>query len=695
MFSARNTNDYVNGEVSKILEAKTKESLQNLASTQAGLIRAEFDTALNTARTMAYSFASMTDPKDKGNIPAERRRDAINNLLFNVLQKNELFNGTYTAWEPDALDGRDAEFRNRRETGTDGTGRFIPYWNRDQNGRIAMQPLVEYDSRDRHPNGVVKGGWYIGPMETGKESVLDPLPYIVQGKQVFLATLSVPIVVDGKFRGVAGTDFNLDFVQQVTAKVSKAVFDGRNEVVIISNMGLIVAHSAKPELIGQPISTFDASWQQDLALVQSGQAQVDMQEKTLRTFAPITMGRTGKPWSVLIQVPKDLVLADAYNLGVVLNGRAGSTVMWQIAVGLFVIVVAVGAMGMMAGCIAQPIRASVRFAEGIAAGDFNQTLDIRQEDEIGVLAGALRKMVADLQRMIHQRAADQQQGEAERRKAMFQLADDLEAQVMNVVDGVDGAARTMNGTAQGMTAIAAQTSEKASIVAAASEQANVNVQTVASATEELSASIREIGQRVNRSAEIAREAVSAAQQANGQVLGLTEAAVKIGAVVQLIQDIAAQTNLLALNATIEAARAGEAGKGFAVVAGEVKSLANQTAKATEEIAGQVSDMQRVTGETATGIKSVGSIIVQIDEIATNIAAAVEEQSAATLEIARNVQQAASGTKEVSANIAGVRKAATETGNSAGEVLGVSGQLAEEAGRLRGVVSAFLSKIRAA
>ncbi|WP_114393061.1 methyl-accepting chemotaxis protein [Oleisolibacter albus] len=696
VLSSRSNNQFVENAVSGIVERSATQSLQNLADAQAGDIQSEFEKALDAARAMADGFAALADPKNPGNLPVDRRRDGLNAVLLKVLEHNPRFNGTYSAWEPDALDAADAQFRGRRETGTDGTGRFLPYWNRDQNGRIAMQTLVEYDSRERHPNGVMKGGWYIGPQENGKESVLDPLPYIVQGKSVFLATLSVPVVIDGKFRGVAGADFNLDFVQKLAEDVSKAVYGGQNQVVIISNMGLVVAHSTKPDLIGQPLSKLAGSWQQDLGVVQSGKASIDTQTTPgqIRVFSPIPLGNTGKPWAVMIQVAQDVVLADSFKLSAALEDRAGTSLLWQIVVGIAVTAAAVGLMWLVAGGIARPIRASVRFAEGIATGRFDQTLDVQQSDEIGTLADALRKMMNDLKQMIDQRAKDQARAEAERRAGMLQLADQLEQQVMTVVERVDGVARTMNGTAQSMTATATQTSQQADVVATSSLNANQNVQTVAVATEELSSSIREIGQQVTRSATIARDAVGAAEQANSQVMSLTETANRIGAVVQLISDIAGQTNLLALNATIEAARAGEAGKGFAVVASEVKALANQTAKATEDISAQVSDMQRVAGDTAHVIKSVGSIIAQIDDISSNIAAAVEEQSAATTEIARNVQEAASGTQEVSSNIAGVRDAAAESGKSAEEVLSVSVQLAEESGRLRQAVDASLAKIRA-
>ncbi|WP_029010948.1 methyl-accepting chemotaxis protein, partial [Azospirillum halopraeferens] len=222
-----------------------------------------------------------------------------------------------------------------------------------------------------------------------------------------------------------------------------------------------------------------------------------------------------------------------------------------------------------------------------------------------------------------------------------------------------------------------------------------NVQTVAAASEELGSSITEISRRVSESARISRDAQGAAERTNTTVEGLATAAQRIGDVVSLIQNIAGQTNLLALNATIEAARAGEAGKGFAVVASEVKALANQTARATEDIAAQIAEIQAQTGGAVTAIRDIGKTISDVNEIAGTIAAAVEEQAAATQEIGRNVQQAACGTQEVSDNITGVSTAAREAGTAAAEVLSAANRLSQEAGTLRTEVDGFIARVRAA
>ncbi len=275
------------------------------------------------------------------------------------------------------------------------------------------------------------------------------------------------------------------------------------------------------------------------------------------------------------------------------------------------------------------------------------------------------------------------------------LADSLEASVKTVASQVSTSAIDMRGAAEDMTLKAEQTTQQATTVAAASEEASVNVQTVASAAEELNASVAEITRQVAASTKITNQAVDEARATNAQVEGLAKAAQKIGEVVKLISDIAGQTNLLALNATIEAARAGEAGKGFAVVASEVKNLANQTAKATEDIISQVTAIQAETQGAVEAIQRIGNTISTINEISTAIASAVEEQGAATREIARNVQEASAGTSEVSSNILHVTETAKQTGATAKQMQDNSNALVQHSDTLRGEVDGFLTSIRAA
>ena len=319
-------------------------------------------------------------------------------------------------------------------------------------------------------------------------------------------------------------------------------------------------------------------------------------------------------------------------------------------------------------------------------------------DEIGSMAKAVEILKDGLIESTRLRAAQEEQRAAaglERRDMMDALATKFETGVGTVVQAVGSAVGELRTTAQAMAATAEEATRQTATVAAASEEASQSAQAVAAAVEELNASIGEIAQQVNQSAKIAGAAVDQANSANSEVQGLALAAQKIGDVVKLISEIAAQTNLLALNATIEAARAGEAGRGFAVVASEVKALASQTSKATDEISAQIGAIQGATQSSVEAIQGITTTIGRVNEIASAIAAAVEEQGAATREIARNVAEAARGTGEVSENISGVNEAARETGVSATRVVDSAAALSRNGETLKIQVDSFLREVRAA
>jgi methyl-accepting chemotaxis protein len=349
--------------------------------------------------------------------------------------------------------------------------------------------------------------------------------------------------------------------------------------------------------------------------------------------------------------------------------------------------------------IARPITRITGVMGLLAEGDTTVTvIGLDRRDELGAMASAVEvfKLNAiDRQRLEAERIAVEREAAEAKAAAMAELAESFEVKVGHLVEVLSSAATELEATAQSMSATAAETGDQAALVTAAIGETASNVETVAAATEQLSASIQEIGRQVDQSAGIASRAVEDAKRTDATVQALSEGARKVGEVVGLIHQIAAQTNLLALNATIEAARAGEAGKGFAVVASEVKSLATQTARATEEITGQIGRMQDITAEAVAAIRAIGAVIGEISGIAAAVATSVEEQRNATADIARNIQDAARSTQEVSTSVASVQQAAAETGAAAADVLSAASGLSRNAEQLNGEVDAFLTGIRAA
>ena len=414
----------------------------------------------------------------------------------------------------------------------------------------------------------------------------------------------------------------------------------------------------------------------------------------------VEMGESADVISTGAAAMKTALLSDQTRMEQESNATITATerLILMLAIGGFVL----GAVWafMLARGISRPMIAMCKAMRELAGGNFDVVLPgLGRRDEIGEMASAVEEFkvqaIAKAERDAASLEAQNKAGAAARRNELIRFADEFETAVGSIVSNVSTSASQLEAAAGTLTRTAETTQSLSSQVADSSGQASSDMQSVAAATEELSASVNEIGRRVRESNDIAVAAVKQAEATDNRIGKLSKAAQEIGDVVKLITAIAEQTNLLALNATIEAARAGEAGRGFAVVAAEVKSLASQTAKATDEISSHISGMQGATQESVAAIKEIGGTIGKISEIASTIASAVEEQGSATQEIARSVQNVARGTQAASENVMQVNRGATETGSASEEVLNSARTLTSESTRLRQELDRFMANIRAA
>ncbi|CAM3210417.1 methyl-accepting chemotaxis protein [Asticcacaulis taihuensis] len=656
------------------LTSQTDALQADVAEKEANTVRNRLDQAATVADDIAASALAI---KSTG----LTERSAQDALLKSLLEKHPDILGTYTAWEPNALDGKDAQFAGT--PGHDASGRYVPYWNRGT-GSVIREILLDYDK----PGA---GDYYLRPKNEGRAVAMEPYVYPIAGKDVLMTSFTRPLTIDGQFVGIAGVDVDLGSLNTELGAIKP--FD-TGLVALISKGGLVVSYP-NAKAAGKAIKDFDAGTAEAAAKAIASNKTVKFDAKgpdgkPWRYLAsPIAAAGTADTWAVVVQVPV-----------ATLNAQVDHNNRFMLGISLLCILVSAALIFfVLYSLVGKPLNSLKGSFDRMAGGDHNADVpEARRIDEIGLIGKAVMAFREGLRTKAHAESeaeiARQAQSERERHEAMSALAAEFERSVGSIVQAVGEASGEMKTSAEALNAIASRTSGQTTSIASATEQAATNVRTVAAASEELSSSIHEITSKAQMSSTIAQQAVEQANLSDARIRDLEAAAGKVGEVVNLIQAIAQQTNLLALNATIEAARAGDAGKGFAVVATEVKTLAAQTAKATEDISSHIGTIQSATSGTVEAIQSIRATIDEMNQIAQAITINMEQQGAATADIARNVHEAAQGTDEVASHVHAMAEATQETGHASNLALDTASRLVEQSAQMREQITQFVAQVRA-
>ncbi|MDV6332741.1 methyl-accepting chemotaxis protein [Asticcacaulis sp. 201] len=655
------------------LNGQTDALQADVAEKEANTVRNHLDQAATVADDIAAAALAV-----RGAGSDERAMQ--DKLLKGILEKHPDILGTYTAWEPNALDGNDAAYVGK--PGHDASGRYVPYWNRGA-GQVVREALIDYDK----PGA---GDYYLRPKNEARAVAMEPYVYPVGGKDVLMTSFTRPLTIDGHFVGIAGVDVDLG---TLNAQLGAIKPFNTGLVALVSKTGLAVSYP-NAKALGKPLKDIDPGAADAAAKAISSNTVVKFDAKgpdgkPWRYLAsPIAAAGTQDTWAVVVQVPVATLTAQVDH-----NNR------FMLGISLLCILVAAALVFfVLYSLVGKPLNSLKSSFDRMAGGDHNADVpEARRIDEIGLIGKAVMAFREGLRDRAHAESEAEIQrqllSERERQDAMSRLASEFERAVGSIVSEVSLASGEMKTSAEALNAIASRTSGQTTSIASATEQAAANVRTVAAASEELSSSIQEITSKAQMSSTIALQAVEQANLSDARIKDLEAAAGKVGEVVSLIQAIAQQTNLLALNATIEAARAGDAGKGFAVVATEVKTLAAQTAKATEDISSHIGTIQSATAGTIDAIGAIRATIDEMNQIAQAITGNMEQQGAATTDIARNVHEAAKGTDEVASHVYAMAEATQETGRASTVALDTASRLVEQSSHMQEQIARFVSQVR--
>jgi len=630
---------------SKQSTSLAEQTIIDAAVNTADIVQLYLETALDEVRAAAQ-IASHLDE-----YPPDERRKELNFILESLTKENPGYVGVWAAFEPDALDGRDAHYVNT--PGSDATGRYVSYYSM-VNNQLTLEPLIGYSTED----------YYNVSLKSGKEGLIEPYFYPIGGKQVLITTLTVPIKLKGRIVGVAGIDLELTTIQGMAERVKPL---GTGVVGIFSKQGIIVAHpdpsragkqmrDTEADMVGEYLPTLvDAvTNSKDLSSTFFSPA---LKSSFNLAVHPRKIGGSDTPWAVAILVPSVTIMTPIYRM-----------VKFLIAFGVVTLAILTIVILFISHSITSPLKSMEKVFTVIGEGDFTPTLDTARKDEIGNISRSFNTTLDKIRKLIvsiKNQTASLVSVSEELSSVSRQLASGAE-ETVSQSHTVASTAEEMSVNINAMASGAEQASVNANEVAGAAELMSTNVNTVAAAAEEMSASISQIATNAGEARKVAVAATEKSKDATGVMSKLGAAAKEIGQVTNVIKNIADKTNLLALNATIEAASAGEAGKGFAVVAGEIKELANQSAQSADDIARRIEGIQQGTGNAVNVINDVSDIIVKINQSVEAIAGHVEQQTKASNEIASNIAQANTGSKRVANAIGEVAKGANDVSRNAGE-----------------------------
>lgn len=610
---------FITSSATESAEKEAQKMAVEMGYRYGSAIKADLDLAVGVARSLADTMAAL---KEGGEVPS---RDQANAIIKNIMNNNPDFYGVWAAWEPNAFDGKDADFKDK--PGSDPSGLYQPYWHKSG---IDIKLDVTGMQAENDP----VGAWYWAPFKSGKEFINEPTVFNYDGKDIMLAGICVPIKVNGKVLGVAGVDFSMEKFVNLIGSI-KPYDTGYG--FFISNGGLFVSHP-KAERVGKNVTGLtDMKYSNEVIdSIKTGKVFSEKRKSSVSgddsiiVYTPVSIGRSESPWSFAISIPLGKVLESARHIRNI-----------SILIGFFAIALLFSVVYFISELvISRPINKVVESLKDIAQGegDLTKRMKVVSEDEIGSLAEWFNKFMERLHDLIKQ-AVSTSKTVGESSSGLLVISDEM----------IKSTSRTTEKTEK-VSSAAGEMSMNISSLAAAMEEASSNINMVAAATEEMTSTINEIARNSEHARGISERAMSQTREASSKMNRLGAAAIDIGKVTETINDISSQTDLLALNATIEAARAGEAGKGFAVVAGEIKELSRQTADATHEIKDKIDGIQKVTVETVEEIENVVSIMNEINDVISTIATSVEEQSAATKEIALNIGQASKGIQEVNERV---------------------------------------------